>query len=29
MNCNVQSVGIIGTGSYLPEQIVTNKDLNS
>ncbi|NMA02897.1 MAG: ketoacyl-ACP synthase III [Clostridia bacterium] len=27
MNCNVQSVGIIGTGSYLPEQIVTNKDL--
>ena len=27
MNCNVQSVGILGTGSYLPEQIVTNKDL--
>lgn len=27
MNCNVQSVGILGTGSYLPEQIITNKDL--
>lgn len=24
---NLQSVGIIGTGSYVPEQVVTNKDL--
>jgi len=24
---NLQSVGIIGTGSYLPDQIITNKDL--
>lgn len=27
MNKKLQSVGILGTGSYLPEQIVTNKDL--
>lgn len=27
MNTNLIPVGIIGTGSYVPEQIVTNKDL--
>lgn len=27
MDIKLQSVGIIGTGSYLPEKIITNKDL--